>query len=194
MIRYALAVLLVAGPLPALAQDRTPGLELWSKIHQVLSHPRCVNCHVGSERVPMWSGPEYGPAPRPHGMNISANGGDDKGTHFLACTTCHMKQSSDTPHGPPGATSLLDGTAEWLLAPVEMQWFGKSSAEICAQFKDKSRNRDRDIQKLAEHVKTEPLVLWAWTVEEKRRPPFSADQLGKLIEDWGAAGAPCPEK
>lgn len=194
MIRYVLAVLLLASPVAAHAEDRTLGLELWSKIHQVFSHPRCANCHVGTDRVPMWSGPEYGPAPRPHGMNISAKDGGDKGSHFLACTTCHMKQSSDTPHGPPGATSLLDGTAEWLLAPVEMQWFGKSSAEICAQVKNPKSNGGRTIGDLVHHVETEPLVLWAWTVEPKRRPPLSSDELGKLIEEWGATGAPCPEK
>lgn len=128
MIRYVLAVLLAASPIAAHGQDRARGLELWSKIHQVFSHPRCANCHVGPDRVPMWSGPEYEHSPRPHGMNISAKGGDD-GAHYLACTTCHMKQNSDTPHGPPGATSP-EGAAEWRLAPLEMQWFGKTSAEI----------------------------------------------------------------
>src|SRR3954469_7157455 len=92
-LRYALAILLVAGPAQVLAQDSTPGLELWGKIHQVFSHPRCANCHVGTDRVPMWSGPEYGRTPRPHGMNISAKGGDD-GANYLACTTCHAKQNS----------------------------------------------------------------------------------------------------
>ncbi|WFU74060.1 hypothetical protein [Bradyrhizobium sp. CB2312] len=191
MIPYALAILPVAGPAQALAEDSASGLALWSKIHEVFSHPRCANCHVGTDRVPMWSGPEYGATPRPHGMHISAKGGDD-GINYLACTTCHSKQNSLTPHGPPGATSPK-GEAEWQLAPVKMQWFGKSSAEICKQFKDPDSNGDRKtITELVHHVTTEPLVRWAWTVERERRPPHSAEQLGKLIEDWGSAGAPCP--
>jgi hypothetical protein len=36
------------------------GLEAWTRIHQVASHPRCSNCHVGSDHRPMWSGPSYG--------------------------------------------------------------------------------------------------------------------------------------
>jgi hypothetical protein len=191
MIRYALAIMLVAVSVQALAEDqpaisdRARGLELWSKIHEVFSHPRCANCHVGEDRVPMWSGPEYGPAPRPHGMNISAKGGDD-GAHYLACTTCHTNNNSEMPHGPPGA-------AGWHLAPVEMQWFGRSSAEICTQIKTPALTRNRDVPAIAEHVKTEALVRWAWTVESKRRPPYSAEELGKLVEDWNTAGAPCPK-
>jgi hypothetical protein len=61
MTRYVLAMLLMASP--ALAQD--PGLAAWSKIHEVFSHPRCANCHVGPDNVPIWSGSSYGPkAPR----------------------------------------------------------------------------------------------------------------------------------
>src|ERR1700730_17130038 len=124
MIRLALLILLVVCPARAFAQDqaatqdRARGLELWSKIHQVFSHPRCANCHVGTDRVPMWSGPEYGAAPRSHGMNISAKGGDD-GANYLACTTCHTHHNSDTPHGPPGAEV-------WKLPAPARQWFGKS--------------------------------------------------------------------
>lgn len=192
MIRYALAILLIAGPAQALAQDSTPGLALWGKIHEVFSHPRCANCHVGTDRVPMWSGPEYGAAPRPHGMNISGKGADD-GANYLVCTTCHSKQNSAAPHGPPGATKK--GAAEWQLAPVEMQWFGKSSAEICKQFKAPESNGNRkETDELVHHVTTEPLVRWAWTVEPERRPPYSVEELGKLVGDWGKAGSPCPSK
>jgi hypothetical protein len=35
-------------------------------------------------------------------------------------------QNSQLPRGPPSAH-------EWLLAPVTMQWFGKSSADICSR-------------------------------------------------------------
>jgi hypothetical protein len=51
MIRYVLAMLLMAAP--ALAQDT--GSAVWGKIHEVFSHPRCTNCHVSSDNVPIWS-------------------------------------------------------------------------------------------------------------------------------------------
>ena len=49
------------------------GLQAWQRIYEVISHPRCANCHVGPDNRPMWSGPSYGKS-RPHGMNI--NGGE----------------------------------------------------------------------------------------------------------------------
>ena len=47
------------------------GLAAWARIYEVASHPRCANCHVGKDNLPMWSGPGYGET-RPHGMNIDA--------------------------------------------------------------------------------------------------------------------------
>ena len=41
----------------ASAQGNVEALKLWGKIHEVFSHPRCVNCHVGPDNIPRWSGP-----------------------------------------------------------------------------------------------------------------------------------------
>ena len=126
----ALAVLVMAPP--AGAQEN--GLELWAKIYSVFSHPRCANCHVGPDNIPRWSGNSYG-EPRPHGMHVSA--GDSRiGAELMPCATCHGRRNSELPHGPPGAE-------KWLLPPVEMQWWEKSSREICAQIKDPARNGGR---------------------------------------------------
>lgn len=111
MIRHVLAMLLMVGP--ALAQDA--GLEAWTRIHEVFSHPRCANCHVGPDNVPMWSGLSYGPKARPHGMNIKG-GASRKGAEYIACTACHTHHNSQVPHGPPGAHV-------WQLPPASMQWF-----------------------------------------------------------------------
>ncbi len=69
----------------------------------------------------------------PHGMNIT--GGADRigAENGLWCTTCHNHHNAELPHGPPGAHV-------WLLAPVAMQWWGKSSAQICEQIKDPARS------------------------------------------------------
>ena len=77
------------------------GLETWRKIHDVLSHSRCSNCHVGSDNRPMWSEPGN-VSPRLHGMNIDA-GESRIGAETLPCGTCHSKANAEIPHGPPGA-------------------------------------------------------------------------------------------
>jgi hypothetical protein len=74
-----------------------------------------------------------------------------------------------------------------------MQWFGKSSAEICAQVKDRARNGNRTIGDLADLVEHEALVHWGWAPGPGRESaPYSATQLVEFIKQWDAAGAPCP--
>src|SRR5262245_23087442 len=99
MIRYVLGVSLMATS-SALAQDA--GLAAWTRIYEVFSHPRCANCHVGPDNLPIWSGPSYGPKARPHGMNINA-GESRVGAEYIACSSCHTKHNSQLAHGPPGA-------------------------------------------------------------------------------------------
>ena len=183
MIRHVIPMLLVAAP--AFAQET--GLAAWGKIYEVFSHPRCANCHVGSDSVPIWSGSSYGPDARPHGMNI--HGGASRiGAEYIACSTCHTQHNSELPHGPPGAPV-------WLLPAVEMQWFGKASAEICAQVKDPARNGNRTVAKVAEHIERDELVHWGWAPGPGREPaPYSVAQLVEFLKQWDAAGAPCPTK
>jgi hypothetical protein len=186
MLRYGLAVLAVvalATATPVPAQDA--GLDAWRKIHEVFSHPRCANCHVGPDHLPVWSGASYGPKPRPHGMNISA-GASRKGAETVLCSSCHTHHNSTVPHGAPGARS-------WELPPVEMQWFGRSSAEICAQIKDPARNGGRTIAKVAEHIEHDALVHWGWAPGPGREPaPYSVTELVDYLKQWDAASAPCP--
>jgi len=187
MIRGVLVLLLLGSP--ALAQDS--GLAAWSKIYEVFSHPRCANCHVGTDRVPIWSEPKSGRKPRPHGMNI--NGGPSGiGAEYIACSTCHTQHNSPLPHGPPGAHGN-DGLPRWQLPPVEMQWFGKTSAEVCAQVKDPARNGNRTIPRVEEHIEEDMLVHWGWDPGPGReRAPYSAAELVDFLKEWDAARAPCP--
>lgn len=172
---------------PAVAVDAAKGLPEWGKIHAVLSHPRCAGCHVEDNR-PRWSGAHYG-GTRVHAFNVQ--GGDDGsgfGNPGLRCTTCHFSSNSKALHGPPGAEN-------WHLAPVEMVWFGKSSAEICSQIKDPARNGGRSLEAVALHVRDDKLVAWGWAPGGDREPaPGSAEETYVAIEKWMAAGAPCPVK
>lgn len=135
----------------------------------------------------MWSGPNYGPKPRPHGMHVQGGASRIGAESGLLCSSCHAHQNSPLPHGPPGAPV-------WLLAPVEMQWWGKSSAEICAQVKDPARNGGRTMAQLAEHVAKDELVAWGWAPGQGRQPaPYSAEKTAAFIQAWADEGAPCPK-
>ena len=122
------------------------GYAAWERIFEVVSHPRCANCHVDENNTPMWSGPSYGET-RPHGMYI--NGGTSRiGVETIPCSACHT-QSTDfdtAPHAPPRAGH------PWMLAPAEFAWFGKDSQSICEQLRDPERNGDRDGTGLVQHI------------------------------------------
>jgi len=165
--------------------DKAKGTEVWGKIYQVLSHPRCVNCHVADDQ-PRWSGKSYG-KPQVHGMNVHATATRMGIPGQQMCSTCHAKTNSDVPHGPPGAEV-------WMLAPAEMVWWGKSSSELCAIVKDPAKTGGKDIAAFADHIGHDPLVAWGWAPGPGREPaPFSAKETVAMFEQWLALGLPCPE-
>ncbi len=181
----------VVAPPEAGSVSLQDGLAAWDRVYEVVSHPRCANCHVDGSNVPMWSGPEYA-EDGPHGMNIDA-GVSRIGAETLLCSTCHITSSSvgGKKHGAP--YMMID----WQLAPVEMIWFGRSSAEICAQMSDPERNGGRDWVGLAEHLRDDAghggSVAWGFAPGEGREP--APHDLQSHINDvllWGAAGQPCP--
>jgi len=194
MRTIAAAAFVAASVFPAFAaEDEAPasreaGLAAWGKVFEVFSHPRCANCHVGEDARPRWSGAHYGLAPgewRRHGMNVA--GGESRiGVETVPCTTCHMHENSEAPHGPPGAEV-------WALPPAEMVWWRKSSAEICRQVKDPARNGERTLEEIVAHVDHDPLVAWGWAPGGTRAPaPHSAVETAAFLETWARAGAPCP--
>jgi hypothetical protein len=175
------AVLLLAFSAPSLAKE--DGLKSWEKIHAVLSHPRCANCHT-PDNHPRWGSAADGSA-KFHAMNVM-RGADGMGNPGMRCSTCHGEQNSAKEHAPPGAHN-------WHLAPVEMVWFGQSSAQICAQIKDPAKNGNRTLADIAGHVRKDALVAWGWAPGPGRDPaPGSAEETFAAIEAWAAAGAPCP--
>lgn len=180
-------------PFAAAQQPSSDGLENWSKVFEVLSHPRCSNCHVGSDNRPRWSGPSYEKAYgieeggwRYHGMAV--NGGLSRiGNLSTPCSTCHQVENSDVPHGPPGAHV-------WVLAPVEMEWFGKSSQEVCVRLKSPETNGGRSLGEVAAHIDEDELVHWGWEPGPGREPvPHGRKETVAYLQAWAAAGAPCPE-
>lgn len=176
---------------PPAPVDATAGLAAWERIYAVASSPRCSNCHTDERNVPMWSGPYFGKS-RPHGMNIDA-GPSRIGVETIPCSTCHMTSTAPntTPNAPPHAG------LPWMLAPVEFHWFGKKSADICAQMRDPERNGGRDGEGLIEHIlhdaQTKAFITWGFNPGGGREPAPGTMQahLDDMIL-WTAAGMPCP--
>ena len=165
------------------------GLEAWDRIYEVASHPRCSNCHVGSDNIPMWSGPSYGTT-RPHGMNINA--GDSRiGVEYIQCSTCHVNsdatdRGNDAPHQAPRVRM------DWRLAPVEAEWFGKTSDDVCNQLRDLERNGGRDFLEIAAHLEHDLILHWAWNPGGGREAaPYSLQEHVDDLLAWGVAGQPC---
>lgn len=183
----------VINDFPEGSTSRADGLDAWAKFYQVASHPRCSNCHVGPDNLPMWSGPSYGKA-RPHGMAINA-GESRVGTESVACSTCHTTLSktrpdaNNIPHAAPRVAMA------WSLAPVEAEWYGKTSAYICNQLKDPNRNGGRTIREVAGHLDHDLVLHWAWNPGGNREPaPHSLQESMDFLMKWSAAGTPCPEE
>ncbi len=79
----------------------------------------------------------------------------------------------------------------------EFIWFGKSSAEICAQMKDPKRNGGRDAVGLLFICGVMPALSgfvprgWA-PAPAAATPPRTFEDHVRDMALWGAAGQPCP--
>jgi cytochrome c553 len=199
-------------------QPMTGGTSYWRAIYSVLTYPRCINCHpgpaVGTPPIPGWPArafdyPRQADDRHPHYYTVFRGPKrddlgrlDSKGAPFGRCDTCHGTENNPTT-GIPGAEDQKTGTTAWHLAPVEMAWESApgvplTGAELCAQLTDPKRNGGRNLHQLLDHIKTEPLVLWAWNPgtrlngEARTTPPLSHEEFVNTFEKWIDTGAPCP--
>jgi len=146
-------------------------------VASVLMHPRCINCHQEQS-------PRQGDARTVH-LPLVVRGKDGHGAPTQQCQTCH--QTTNTADG------FVPGVEDWHLAPLSMLWEGRSAHQICEQMKDPARNGGRHTaEQIIEHMKTDPLVLWAWAPGTGRTtPPLSHDKFVEALEAWVKAGMPC---
>jgi len=151
---------------------------LFDPIASVLMHPRCINCH--QDQSPRQT--DFKIVHQP----LVVRGKDGHGAPTQRCQTCH--QATNTADG------FVPGVATWELAPLSMLWEGKTKGQICQQMKDPRRNGGRRTAKqVVEHMKTDPLVLWAWNPGAGRTtPPLSNAELVDALDTWVSAGMPCP--
>jgi hypothetical protein len=153
-------------------------LPLFDPVASVVMSPRCINCHQANA-------PHQKDAGVLHAQQV-VRGKDGHGSPALQCAACH--QATNTAGGK------VPGTPNWHLAPLSMKWQGLSKSAVCLQMKDPQRNGNRrGSEQVIEHMKTDPLVLWAWQPGAGRTlPPLSHEDFIKALEKWGEAGMPCP--
>jgi hypothetical protein len=166
----------------ARAQQREESTRAFELISTVLSSPRCANCHFEGDS------PAEGDSGRIHAM-VVRRGQDGRGTPAMRCTNCHQDTSLALPHAPPGAP-------DWRLPPpaTPMAWKGLSVAEQCRMLKDPSRNGNKTVPQLVEHMSHDPLVLASWNPGPGRMPPpMSHGAFVEAVKTWADRGAPCPE-
>jgi len=174
---FVVVLSLTACSRSAAAQTADPGL--FDPIASVVTHPRCMNCHQGDS-------PRQTDAGIPHQPPV-VRGKDGHGAPALPCQTCH--QATNTPDGS------VPGVANWHLAPLSMKWEGLTKRQICQEMKDPARNGGRRTgEAVIEHMKVDPLVLWAWTPGARRTtPPISHQKFVEALEAWVHGGMPCPK-
>src|SRR3989442_14712186 len=103
--------------------------------------------------------------------------------------TCALPISTNTADGS------VPGAPNWHLAPSSMKWEGLTKQQICEEMKDPARNGGRRTGKaVIEHMKVDPLVLWAWTPGAGRTtPPISHEQFVRELEASVKTGMPGTE-
>lgn len=175
LVRFVVVLSLTVCSRSAGAQTSAPGP--FDAIVSVVMHPRCINCHQDQS-------PRQTDAKILHHPLI-VRGKDGHGAPTQPCQTCH--QATNTADG------FVPGVATWSLAPLSMLWEGRSNQQICEQMKDPARNGGRRTGKeIIEHMKSDPLVLWAWTPGAGRTtPPLSHERFVEALEAWVGAGMPC---
>lgn len=181
MTRIGLLLLACAGCSTASADaDRTAaGKAAFLTVHQVLLHPRCMNCH------PAGDAPLQFDTSVPHGQNISRR--SEK--NGVSCATCHRDKNNPRPGQPPGAPN-------WHLPPPEMPMVfeGRTPKQLCAQLKDPKQNGHKTLAALVHHVEDDRLVHWGWDPGPGRRPvDVPHARFVAAMKTWVAAGAPCPD-
>ncbi|HET9526602.1 MAG TPA: hypothetical protein VFO99_10570 [Pyrinomonadaceae bacterium] len=188
---FVVVALTVAVIVNAKVVDRSStaqGLVAWEEVYSVLTHPRCINCHTATNY------PQQGDDRRRHVANV-VRGTAGTGVPGLRCAGCHQETNADST-GVPGGHN-------WHLAPLSMRWqdindLPLSSAAVCRQVTDRSRNHNLDGPGLLKHHEEEALVKWAWNPglrpdgTMRTLPPLTHEQFVAATRRWVEAGMPCP--
>jgi hypothetical protein len=168
-----------------IADQRARSAALFGEAAKVITSARCLNCHPATRAV------TQGNDLHPHVPFVSA-GRYGVGSPALPCRSCHEATNIST---LAESIASIPGSPGWGLAPASMAWQGKSVREICVQIQDPTRNGGMSLEKLRQHMATDPVVAWGFQPGEGRVPaPGTQAQLAALIDAWIATGAQCPQR
>jgi hypothetical protein len=163
---------------PPDAQKET-SLKAFDTMLKVLKHERCMNCHPSDDR------PRQGDDAHVHLFGVQ-RGKDDKGLPVLRCNACHQSENN--------IYSNVPGAPNWHLAPKSMGWQGLTDAQLGKALLDKTKNGNRSVAQLVEHMTKDALVQWAWQPGEGRNlPPVGQADFHAAVKTWAENGAQIPE-
>jgi hypothetical protein len=163
---------------PSEAQKET-SLTAFNTMLKVLKDPRCLNCHPSDDR------PRQGDDAHIHLFGVQ-RGKDDKGLPALRCNTCHQTENN--------TYSDVPGAPNWHLAPKSMAWQGLTDAQLGKVLLDKTKNGNRSVAKLVEHMTKDSLVQWAWQPGKGRSlPPVNQADFHAAVKIWAENGAQIPK-
>jgi hypothetical protein len=161
----------------AVAAD-SPSVAAFRDVAKVLSHPRCMNCHTTVN----W--PTQGDDMHRHTFNVM-RGSDGRGPPGMRCATCHQDKNQEAANVP--------GAKDWHMASLAMGWTKLSPGALCRVLLDPAKNGGRTGAKVIEHLRADPLVLWAWSPGGKRTtPPMTHAAFLAAADTWIKKGAECP--
>ena len=148
----------------------------------VFDSPRCRNCH------PSGNAPLQGDDGHVHIQDVQ-RGAAGVGVYGMKCNTCHQAANLPGDNMPPG-------NPKWSLPPANMKMViqGESAGQFCRQLKDPSKNGNRTLAQIIEHVSSDDLVGWGWNPGDGRTlPPLSRPEFVAAIKAWVDNGAACPQ-
>lgn len=159
--------------------------EVFARVMSVITHQRCMNCHPSDDT------PRQGDDSHVHFFGVQ-RGPDGHGVTALQCGTCHQ-QTNNLSSGVPGAP-------HWALAPKSMGWQGLNRSEIAAAMLDRSKNGNRSLSAIEQHLTEDELVLWAFEPgvdnegNEREKPPLTKEEWVSAVKEWIGSGAQIPAK
>ncbi len=147
--------------------------EPFDVVMNVLSSPRCTNCHPVDDR------------PRQTDRQTVHAFGVVRDATVQSCSSCHHEENNEYSNVP--------GAPHWGLAPRSMGWLGLSHAELAEVLLDPATNGGRSHDELLEHMSEDALVRWAWQPGgDRETPPVTHEEFVEALRAWFDAGAPIP--
>jgi hypothetical protein len=163
--------------------DAQRSKEAFMEMAQVLTHPRCLNCHAQGDS------PTQGDAMVAHEPPV-VGGNTGMGVPAMRCSVCHGEANVPLVE----QAGAVPGAPTWQLAPANLAWQGKSTGEICRQLKELVGGGGLSPEEMAERNRTDPLTSWAWAPGEGRTPaPGTQADFVKQTRAWAENGAHCPD-